>query len=167
MGFKQPVSCFCCKSHLGVFAICIRAATGGCGNCQWLERPCSLDPDAQPVSKKVKRKATIQEELISARDEMISLISEHGILRERCRQLNASMRDMSEKMSALQEKKLITGMVMRGQRYSDVSDRLDAQDIDLVDCRQALRDLSNDQDRVVALMEDTLDQWETFAKIFL
>ena len=77
------------------------------------------------------------------------------------------MRDMSEKMSALQEKKLITGMVMRGQRYSDVSDRLDAQDIDLVDCRQALRDLSNDQDRVVALMEDTLDQWETFAKIFL
>ncbi|KAJ6103187.1 Protein of unknown function DUF3716 [Penicillium sp. IBT 16267x] len=112
VGSRQLVPCFCCESHLGVFAICIRDATGKCGNCQWLERPCSLDPDAQPVVKKVKRKARSQEELTSARDEMLSLFAEHGTLRERCRQLKASIREINGKISVLQEQKLITGIAM-------------------------------------------------------
>ncbi|KAJ5645667.1 hypothetical protein N7507_011678 [Penicillium longicatenatum] len=98
VGSEQSVPCLCCESHRGIFAICFRAATGKCGNCQWLKQPCSLDPDAQPVTRKVKRKTTSQEELASARDEMLSLVSANGTLREHCRKLKASIREISEKI---------------------------------------------------------------------
>lgn len=149
-----------------MFAICIGAATGKCGKCQWLERPCSLDLDAQSVVKKVRRKATSQEELTGAQDGMLSLFVQHRTFRERCRKLKASIREVNDRISVLQDQNLVSNMAMHAQHYPrSLRDSLHKILTLLVAGKQY--GLLRLNDNEVALIEDILDQWEAFSKFFL
>lgn len=154
VGFSQGAPCTCCNSNLGIFAHCIRDTTGKCGNCHWRQRACSLDAETQTQTalKKIKRKTLTQEQLQNAHDEMLSLIVLQGELDERDRQLEASIGAILKRATGMQDQRLRTNMAIRAQNYVEVAERSVAEDVDLVNCLQALRDLKQEHSVYIALM---------------
>ncbi|KAJ5533105.1 hypothetical protein N7494_009657 [Penicillium frequentans] len=175
IGFMQEISLSKARAEavsvqvVGDIAHCIRDTTGKCGNCHWRQRACSLDGEtqAQTALKKIKRKTLTQEQLQNAHDEMLSLIGLQGELDERGGQLEASMGAITERVIGMQEQKLRTNMAIRAQNFVEVAERGVAQDVDLANCLQALRDLKQEHSVYSVLMVGARQQLEALGNSFI
>ncbi|KAJ5809555.1 uncharacterized protein N7503_001773 [Penicillium pulvis] len=169
VGFLQEVPCACCKSNWGVFAHCIRDTTGKCGNCHWRQRACSLDAETQTQTtpKKIKRKTLTQEQLQNAKLEMLTLIDLQGELNERARQLEASMKTITERVISVQDQKLRTNIAIRAQNSDEIAERFVAQDVDLANWEQALRDLMQEHSVESALNSEARERWAALVRNFI
>lgn len=91
---------------------------------------------------------------------MLSLTILQGELDERDRQLEASIGAIMKRVMGMQDQTLRTNMAIRAQNYVEVAERSVAQDVDLANCLQALRDLKQEHSVCIALMVEARKRWE-------
>ncbi|KAJ6017136.1 hypothetical protein N7451_000515 [Penicillium sp. IBT 35674x] len=102
-----------------------------------------------------------------ANDERLSLIAVREEMNERRRKLKASANANTERVISMQEQKLRTNIAIRAPNVAEITSRSADQDVDLVNCRNALWDAEQEFDAFSTHVNEILDRWESFSKVFL
>lgn len=74
---------------------------------------------------------------------------------------------ITERVIGMQEQKLRTNMAIRVQNFVEVAERGVAQDVDLANCLQALRDLKQEHSVYSVLMVGARQQLEALGNSFI
>ncbi|KAJ5176980.1 Protein of unknown function DUF3716 [Penicillium canariense] len=157
VGTPETSLCTVCLSNKGPFSHCTRdPATRRCGNCHWLGRSCSLDPDPNATSSTRRRMHRVsREDLASAADELESLLKQRGSLRTCLRGIVSKLHEDQGAVRRAIQSNAATHQAIAAQSFAQAHQVLGIQATDIECLGNKIEELRREQESIINLLTET------------